>query len=47
MTKQNNVYAARTEREPYVITQTQKDAARERINKQKKLKGKQPVTHNN
>lgn len=46
MTKQT-VYAARTEREPYVITQTQKDAARERINKQKKLKGKQPVVHNN
>jgi hypothetical protein len=47
MTKQNKVYAARTEREPYVITQQQKDAARERINKQKKLKGKQPVTHSN
>ena len=47
MTKQNNVSAARTEREPYVITQTQKDAARERINKQKKLKGKKPVAHNN
>lgn len=46
MTKQN-VYAARTEREPYVITQQQKDAARERINKQKKLKGKSPVVHNN
>lgn len=46
MTKQT-VYAARIEREPYVITQTQKDAARERINKQKKLKGKSPVVHNN
>ena len=47
MTKQNKVYAARTEREPYVIAQAQKDAARERINKQKKLKGKKPVAHNN
>ena len=46
MTKQT-VYAARIEREPYTITQQQKDAARERINKQKKLKGKKPVTHNN
>ena len=47
MSNQNKVYAARTEKEPYVITQQQKDAARERINKQKKLKGKQPVVHNN
>lgn len=47
MTKQNKVYAARTEKEPYVITQQQKEAARERINKQKKLKGKSPVTHSN
>lgn len=47
MAKQNKVYAARTEKEPYTITQTQKDAARERINKQKKLKGKSPVTHSN
>lgn len=47
MTKQNKVYAARTEKEPYIITQQQKDAARERINKQKKLNGKSPVTHNN
>lgn len=47
MTNQNKVYAARTEKEPYVITQAQKDAARERINKQKKLNGKKPVVHNN
>ena len=46
MTKQT-VYAARIEREPYAITQQQKDAARERINKQKKMKDKQPVVHNN
>jgi len=35
MTKQNKVHAARTEKEPYVITQTQKDAARERYNEQR------------
>ena len=39
MTNQNKVYAARTEKEPYVITQAQKDAARERINKQKEVEG--------
>ena len=44
MTKQT-VYAARTEKEPYLITQAQKDAAAERRAKQRKAKGKTTVKH--
>ena len=38
MTKQNRICST-YRKEPYVITQAQKDAARERINKQKEVEG--------